>query len=331
MNPTETDELTQLIASLREREHDMTIVMVEHKLQVVRQLARRCVVMNQGAVLIDAPSAEALDHPSVIEAYLGTRRTAAAYGRMTVRVAEATDAASRADPDAWSTCSTARCRRCSTSISVAEGGEVVVVLGGNASGKSTTIKSVLGLVDVRSGEVHFDGARVDGVAPHHMIRKGIGSIPEGRRMFSEMTVLENLTLGAYACRDEPKAEIGRRIEEAFTMFPRLAQRQSQLAGTLSGGEQQMLAMGRAWMRRPRLLCIDEPSMGLSPLFVDQVYEILAEWKKQGMTILMVEQNANMALTIADRGYVLKAGHVVISGLAAELLGSEEVQRAYLGG
>ncbi len=215
-------------------------------------------------------------------------------------------------------------------ITVAEG-ETVVVLGGNASGKSTTLKSVLGLVKVAKGELRYDNQLVNNVPAHEMIRRGLGSIPEGRRMFSEMTVLENLTLGAYACRDEPKAEIGRRIEEAFTMFPRLAQRQSQLAGTLSGGEQQMLAMGRAWMRRPRLLCIDEPSMGLSPLFVDQVYEILAEWKKQGMTILMVEQNANMALTIADRGYVLKAGHVVISGLAAELLGSEEVQRAYLGG
>lgn len=214
---------------------------------------------------------------------------------------------------------------------VVESGEVVVVLGGNASGKSTTIKSVLGLVDVRSGEVHFDGARVDGVAPHHMIRKGIGSIPEGRRMFSEMTVLENLKLGAYASRAEGSAEIKRRIDEALELFPRVADRRAQLAGTLSGGEQQMLAMARAWMSRPRLLCIDEPSMGLSPMLVDQVYEILERWKTQGLTILMVEQNANMALTIADRGYVLKAGHIAVAGTASELIDNEDVQRAYLGG
>lgn len=216
------------------------------------------------------------------------------------------------------------------SITVAEG-ETVVVLGGNASGKSTTLKSVLGLVNVTRGELRYDNQKVNDVPAHEMIRRGLGSIPEGRRMFPEMTVLENLTLGAYASRGEPKAEISRRIEEAFTMFPRLKQRQRQLAGTMSGGEQQMLAMGRAWMRRPKVLCIDEPSMGLSPLFVDQVYETLALWKRQGMTILMVEQNANMALGLADRGYVLKAGQVVISGLASELVGSEEVQKAYLGG
>lgn len=210
-------------------------------------------------------------------------------------------------------------------------GETVVVLGGNASGKSTTLKSVLGLVRVAKGTVSFDGEVVNGVPAYEMIRKGVGSIPEGRRMFSEMTVLENLKLGAYVRRKEPGAELGRQIEEALEMFPRLAERRSQVAGTMSGGEQQMLAMARAWMRKPKLLCVDEPSMGLSPLFVEQVYEILAKWKAQGLTILMVEQNANMALTIADRGYVLKAGQVSVSGTAAELKDNPEVQRAYLGG
>ena len=210
-------------------------------------------------------------------------------------------------------------------------GETVVVLGGNASGKSTTVKTVLGLVKVARGDVVFDGERVNGVPAYQMIERGVGSIPEGRRMFSEMTVLDNLRLGAYVRRGEPKGQIEAQIDEAMAMFPLLAERRHQLSGTMSGGEQQMLAMARAWMRKPRLVCIDEPSMGLSPLFVDQVYEILARWKGQGMTILMVEQNANMALSIADRGYVLKEGHVSVSGTAAELLDNDEVRRAYLGG
>src|SRR5690606_26935123 len=167
--------------------------------------------------------------------------------------------------------------------------------------------------------------------PHEMIARGLASIPEGRRMFPEMTVLDNLRLGAYVNRKQPRAEIEARIEEALALFPRLAERRRQLAGTMSGGEQQMLAMARAYMRKPKLLCIDEPSMGLSPLFVDQVYDILASWKELGLTVLMVEQNANMALTIADRGYVLKEGHVSVSGTAAELLDNPDVQRAYLGG
>lgn len=210
-------------------------------------------------------------------------------------------------------------------------GETVVVLGGNASGKSTTVKTVLGLVKAARGDVMFDGQRVNGTPAYQMIQRGLGSIPEGRRMFSEMSVLDNLKLGAYVRRGESKAELDAQIEEALAMFPRLAERRNQVSGTMSGGEQQMLAMARAWMRRPKLLCIDEPSMGLSPLFVDQVYEILAQWKARGMTILMVEQNANMALSIADRGYVLKQGHVSVTGSAAELRDNDDVRRAYLGG
>jgi len=210
-------------------------------------------------------------------------------------------------------------------------GETVVVLGGNASGKSTTLKSVMGLVKVAKGKVCFDGDEVNGTPAHKMVERGIGSIPEGRRMFSEMTVLENLRLGAFVHRKKPRAEIDAMLEQAMEMFPRLAERRSQVSGTLSGGEQQMLAMARAWMRQPRLYCIDEPSMGLSPKFVDQVYDVLMGWKKMGLTILMVEQNANMALTIADRAYVLKSGQVSVSGAAAELLSNDDVKRAYLGG
>ncbi|MBU8543794.1 MULTISPECIES: ABC transporter ATP-binding protein [Roseomonadaceae] len=210
-------------------------------------------------------------------------------------------------------------------------GEVVAVLGGNASGKSTTVKAALGLVRPRGGRITLAGQRIDGLDPHQIIGRGVGSIPEGRRVFAEMSVEENLRLGAYARRGEPPASLQADLQEAFALFPRLAERRRQAAGTLSGGEQQMLAMARAWMRRPELLCIDEPSMGLSPLFVDHVYEVLARWKAAGLTILMVEQNANMALQLADRAYVLRNGAIVVQGAAAELAGDPELRKAYLGG
>ena len=216
------------------------------------------------------------------------------------------------------------------SLSVAAG-ETVVVLGGNASGKSTTVKSVLGLVRPRSGAIHFEGRRIDGLSPQAVIHLGFGSIPEGRRVFVEMSVEDNLRLGAYTRRRQPVRQLAEDLQAAWAMFPRLAERRRQIAGTLSGGEQQMLAMARAYMRRPRVLCIDEPSMGLSPLFVERVYEILENWKREGLTMLIVEQNATMALALADRAYVLRAGEVVISGDARELARDDRVRHAYLGG
>jgi branched-chain amino acid transport system ATP-binding protein len=216
------------------------------------------------------------------------------------------------------------------SVHVAEG-ETVVVLGGNASGKSTTVKTALGVVKPARGAVRFDGERIDGKATDDVIALGFGSIPEGRRVFVEMSVEDNVRLGAYARRREDAKTLAADMEEVFAMFPRLAERRRQIAGTMSGGEQQMLAMARAFMRRPRILCIDEPSMGLSPLFVDRVYDILAEWKKRGLTMLIVEQNAVMALGLADRGYVLREGHVAVEGTADELSRDEKVRLAYLGG
>lgn len=216
------------------------------------------------------------------------------------------------------------------SVHVGEG-ETVVVLGGNASGKSTTVKTALGLVKPARGAVRFDGERIDGRATDDVIALGFGSIPEGRRVFVEMSVEDNVRLGAYARRREDAKTLAADMEEVFAMFPRLAERRRQIAGTMSGGEQQMLAMARAFMRRPRILCIDEPSMGLSPLFVDRVYDILAEWKKRGLTMLIVEQNAVMALGLADRGYVLREGHVAVEGTADELSRDEKVRLAYLGG
>jgi len=210
-------------------------------------------------------------------------------------------------------------------------GETVVVLGGNASGKSTTMKTALGLVKPRAGEVRFRGERIDGRSTDAVIGLGFGSIPEGRRVFVEMSVEDNVRLGAYTRRREPANNLSADMDEVWEMFPRLAERRRQVAGTLSGGEQQMLAMARAFMRRPRILCIDEPSMGLSPLFVDRVYDILALWKSRGLTMLIVEQNAAMALGLADRGYVLREGHVVIEDTAEALSRDEKVRLAYLGG
>lgn len=206
-------------------------------------------------------------------------------------------------------------------------GELVSVLGGNASGKSTTVKTVLGLVRPQSGAVFLEGRRIDGLAAHRVIGLGVGSIPEGRRVFPEMTVRDNLLLGAYTRRKE---DLAADLERVVALFPALASRLHQAAGTMSGGEQQMVAMARALMRRPKLLCIDEPSMGLSPLYVDKVYDVIRRLKEEGVTMLMVEQSANRALEVADRAYVLQNGRVVLEGPTHELAADPAVRRAYLG-
>lgn len=208
-------------------------------------------------------------------------------------------------------------------------GEVVSVLGGNASGKSTTLKSVLGLVTPTKGRITLEGKPIHGLSSPEVIDLGVASVPEGRRVFPEMSVYENLLMGAYP-RRRHKQDIERDLDQVFQSFPRLAERRKQPAGTLSGGEQQMLALGRAWLRRGQLVCIDEPSMGLAPRFVDQVYEVLFQWKAAGQTILLVEQNARIALELADRAYVLQHGHVILTGSAADLAADPEIQKAYLG-
>jgi branched-chain amino acid transport system ATP-binding protein len=215
------------------------------------------------------------------------------------------------------------------SLSVAQG-EIVCLLGGNASGKSTTMKTILGVVRPHRGSVSFEDARIDGLPPQAIVRRGIALVPEARRLFARMTVLENLAMGAYARRGAAAAELEEDRERVFTLFPRLAERAQQLAGTMSGGEQQMLAIGRALMARPRLLLMDEPSMGLSPAFVDQVFDIIQTINRQGVTILVVEQNAVVALGIANRGYVLQNGRMVATDSAATLLAADHIRRAYLG-
>lgn len=205
-------------------------------------------------------------------------------------------------------------------------GELVCLLGGNASGKSTTLKTVLGIVRPRSGTVSFDGVDVTNATTTTRIKGGMAIVPENRRLFAPMTVLENLQMGAYL-RDDDFAED---LDEIYELFPVLAERRSQLAGTLSGGEQQMVAMGRALMSKPRLLLMDEPSMGLAPMLVEQSFDIIKRVHETGVSILMVEQNANMALSIADHGYVLATGRIVLEGSAAKLAVDENLKKAYLG-
>jgi branched-chain amino acid transport system ATP-binding protein len=208
-------------------------------------------------------------------------------------------------------------------------GRIVCLLGGNASGKSTTMKVILGLVSPRGGEVRFDGARIDGLPTHRIIRLGVGSVPEARRVFPLMSVRENLLMGAYA-RDD-RAGVKQDFDRVLALFPRVAGRLEQQAGTLSGGEQQMLAMARALMGRPKLILMDEPTMGLSPLWVDRVLELIATINKQGTTIFMVEQNANLALQIAHDAYVLQTGRIVLEGPAEKLRADPRIRDAYLGG
>jgi len=209
-------------------------------------------------------------------------------------------------------------------------GEIVCLLGGNASGKSTTMKTILGLVRPRSGTVSFEGQRIDGLRTGDIVRRGISLVPEARRVFGRMTVWENLTMGAYSRYGAPPAELEENIERVYGLFDRLRDRAAQYAGTLSGGEQQMLAIGRALMARPRLLLMDEPSMGLAPALVDQVFDIIQTINSQGTTVLVVEQNAAVALSIAHRGYVLQNGSIVLHDDAAALLKTDSIRRAYLG-
>jgi branched-chain amino acid transport system ATP-binding protein len=206
-------------------------------------------------------------------------------------------------------------------------GEIVALLGNNGAGKTTTLRTVSGLLAPRSGEVRFGDRSLVGTAPHDIVTRGITHVPEGRRIFNRLTVVENLAMGAYTRSDKG---IDGDMERVFTVFPRLKERRTQVAGTLSGGEQQMLAIGRALMAKPRLLLLDEPSMGLAPVLVEQIFDTVQTINKQGVTILLVEQNAAMALSIAQRGYVLETGRIALEGSATELAGNPEVRRAYLG-
>ena len=208
-------------------------------------------------------------------------------------------------------------------------GEIVTLIGANGAGKTTTMQSVIGLIPPKAGTVSFEGKDITHLHCHKIVSLGMSQVPEGRRIFQELTVYQNLLMGAYIQKD--KKAIKEDIKKIYERFPRLEERKNQIAGTLSGGEQQMLAMGRALMSRPKLLMLDEPSMGLSPLLVDEVFTIIKDLNKEGTTVLLVEQNAGKSLAISDRAYVLENGKIVLSGTGEELLQGEEVKKAYLGG
>ena len=210
-----------------------------------------------------------------------------------------------------------------------EKGEIVTLIGANGAGKTSTMQCIMNLIPARSGSVVFDGTNITKVPCHKIVRLGMTQVPEGRHIFQELTVYENLLMGAYSQTDKKKLKES--VEDVYTHFPRLGERKNQIAGTLSGGEQQMLAMGRAMMSRPKLLMLDEPSMGLSPILVDEVFSVIKAFRDSGMTILLVEQNAGKSLALSDRAYVLENGRVVLSGTGAELLSSDTVKKAYLGG
>ncbi|MDD5800333.1 MAG: ABC transporter ATP-binding protein, partial [Coriobacteriales bacterium] len=207
-------------------------------------------------------------------------------------------------------------------------GEIVTMIGANGAGKSTTMNTIAGLIKPVSGDIQFEGKSLDGVKPHKIVQLGIALCPEGRRVFQQMTVEENLQMGGYTRTDSENAQM---LDIVFDRFPRLKERRRQVAGTLSGGEQQMLAMGRALMSRPKLLMLDEPSMGLAPILVPEIFDIIESINKLGTTILLVEQNASMALSIANRGYVLETGRIVKTGTGEQLLHDDDVRKAYLGG
>ena len=207
-------------------------------------------------------------------------------------------------------------------------GEIVTLIGANGAGKSTTLKTISGLLHPKTGDILYKGKSIKGVRAHKIVEAGLAQVPEGRHVFLHMTVEENLDMGAYT---QPNSTIGPNKEKVFELFPRLKERRKQLAGTMSGGEQQMLAMGRALMSHPKLLMLDEPSMGLAPILVEQIFGIIRELHASGTTILLVEQNAQAALEVADRAYVLETGRIVLSGTGAELMASDQVQKAYLGG
>ena len=207
-------------------------------------------------------------------------------------------------------------------------GEIVTLIGANGAGKSTTLQTISGLLRSRTGSIEFCGENISKLPPHKIVEKGLAQVPEGRRIFLQMSVQENLDMGAYT---QSGAGVGEDIERVFEQFPRLKERRRQIAGTLSGGEQQMLAMSRALMSHPKLLMLDEPSMGLAPILVEQIFEIIQSLHKSGTTILLVEQNAQMALSVADRAYVMETGAISLSGTGRELAESDQVKKAYLGG
>ena len=359
MNPTETREVLEQIAQLKSE--GLTVLLIEHKLDLVMTLSDHIVVLDNGRVIADGKPAAVQGDSAVVEAYLGRGPEARAGRERSAAVPSAgTDAAPVAERSADSTArapAAASAGPTATATAVAtaavrllelrevdvhygpvqalvqvslhvDAAEIVCLLGGNASGKSTTMKTVLGLLQPSAGTVWIEGADATALPTSARIRRGLASVPEARRVFAAMTVEENLQMGAFLRTGS--AAIRADLERMYEIFPRLAERRLQLAGTMSGGEQQMLAMARALMNRPKLICMDEPTMGLAPIFVERVLDTIATIHREGVSVFMVEQNATMALSIADRGYVIRNGAIVLAAPAQALLHDPAVQDAYLG-
>ena len=303
MNPQETLELTEFIGRIRD-EFGLTIFMIEHHMDLVMEISDRIYVLDFGKSIAEGNPEEMLSKHiwevrRMSENILEIKDLNVSYGGI------------KAVKD--------------ISFCVPRG-QVVTLIGANGAGKSSTLRSIVGLVKPESGSIQFEGQELSGLPTDQIVAKGITLVPEGRRVFPDMTVLENLKIGAYMRKDSLEED----LKWVHDLFPRLKERSWQLAGTLSGGEQQMLAIGRALMSRPALIMMDEPSLGLAPLIVKGVFDIIREINQQGVTILLVEQNANMALKAADLGYVMETGRITLTGTGAELLENEDVKAAYLG-
>jgi branched-chain amino acid transport system ATP-binding protein len=322
-NPSESAVLAQLIREIRDS--GVTVVIIEHDMSVVMRLSDGITVLDHGRTLAEGTPDTIRSDSRVIEAYLGRESGAAAHSRAVSSVSRGRSAL---ELNGLEVSYGAIAAVKGIDLSVGEG-EVVTLIGANGAGKSTTLKAVAGIVRPRAGEISLFGERITGAGAEAMVGRGVVLVPEGRQIFGRMSVYENLLMGAHQRRDTP--EVAKDVDYVFGLFPVLLERRDQFGGTLSGGEQQMLAIGRALTARPKILMLDEPSLGLSPVLVQQVFAIIARLSDEGRTILLVEQNARMALSVANRGYVLQTGRIVLHDTAAMLLNSAQVRDAYLGG
>ena len=311
MNPNETKELMETIHFVRD-EFDMTVLLIEHDMKLVSGICEELTVLNFGQVLAQGKTSDVLNDPQVIKAYLGESEDVI-MAMLEVKNLEVYYGVIQAIKG--------------ISFEVNEG-EVIALIGANGAGKTTTLQTITGMLQPKAGEIIFEGKDISKIPGHKIVSMGMAHVPEGRRVFAELSVYENLKLGAYTRKD--KKEIEETLARVYKSFPRLEERKNQLAGTLSGGEQQMLAMGRALMSKPKIILMDEPSMGLSPILVEEIFHIIREISAGGTTVLLVEQNAKKALAIADRAYVLETGNIVLSGDAKEMMNNDSIKKAYLG-